>query len=149
MIAADAVVAPVPPYAIPIVLAFQIPLVNRPTLVRLEFTTVLPRPVESITLIPLILYSLPIDRSQFSEDFQASSLLSQRIVCSVVPFNFIPPPSAILSEGARTSFKNMNLSVVVTVVTLEYVVVPCTVRSPDITRELNVTESVVPTGCPI
>jgi len=42
VIAADAVVAPVPPYAIPIVLAFQIPVVNAPTPVRLEFTTVLP-----------------------------------------------------------------------------------------------------------
>ena len=63
------------------------------------------------------------------------------------PPNFTPIVAVAIMSGYF--FKNINLSVVVTVVTLEYVVVPCTVRLPDITRELNVTESVVPTGCPI
>ena len=52
--AALAVVAPVPPCAIPIVVPFQVPVVNVPTDVRLDDTTLGPSPVEVSTACPLI-----------------------------------------------------------------------------------------------
>ena len=52
--AALEVVAPVPPYAISIVLPFQVPVVSVPTDVRLDDTTLGPSPVEVSTADPPI-----------------------------------------------------------------------------------------------
>ena len=54
MNAALEVVAPVPPYAISIVLPFQVPVVSVPTDVRLDDTTLGPSPVEVSTADPPI-----------------------------------------------------------------------------------------------
>jgi len=54
-------------------------------------------------------------------------------VLSVVPFNVIPPPSAVTSVGLLTTPISMFLSLTLRVVLSIVVVVPCTVKLPDIT----------------
>ena len=71
-----------------------------------------------------------------SELVHASVASSQRYSLSVVPRRVMPPPSLVASEGVAVSAKTIFLSSVVTVVELMVVVVPLTVRSPEIVRLL-------------
>lgn len=85
---------------------------------------------ESITAVPLILYSLPDARLKCSDEVQAVVALIQLRVLSVVPFNVMPPPSADVLDGDATDPNSMFLSSMVIVTEFTVVVVPFTVRSP-------------------
>ena len=63
--------------------------------------------------------------------------LSHTIDLSVVPFNVIPPPSAVVSDGVATLPISMFLSSTVKVVEFIVVVVPFTVKSPATVRFLT------------
>ena len=82
--------------------------------------------------MPLILYVLPVRRLTFSDDVQESVASTQFSVLSVVPLSVIPPPSAAASEGEAVEPSSMFLSSTVRVVELMVVVVPSTVRLPEI-----------------
>ena len=69
-----------------------------------------------------------------SEEVQASVASTQLSVLSVAPFNVIPPPSAVTSEGVSTSPRTIFLSSTARVVELIVVVVPFTVKSPERVR---------------
>jgi len=81
------VVAPVPPLATAIVVPFQTPVDIVPTLVRLEFTTPLPKVVALSTLVPLISYSF--DDAKFTA---SSSIV---IINASSTRNSIFPSSAV------------------------------------------------------
>ena len=59
---------------------------------------------------------------------------TQLSVLSVVPFNVIPPPSAVASVGVAVSPRITFLSSTTRLVELRFVVVPFTIKSPDIVR---------------
>jgi hypothetical protein len=66
-----------------------------------------------------------------SEDVHESVASTQLKVLSVAPFNVIPPPSAVTSEGVSTSPRVIFLSSTARVVELIVVVVPLTVKLPE------------------
>ena len=76
MIAACAVVAPVPPFAIAIVVAFHVPVPIVPTDVRLLVVTFDPNAVELKTSTPFILYVFPETILIFSLEVNAALVLS-------------------------------------------------------------------------
>ena len=122
------------------VVALAVPLTDRPfnvpTDVKEEPVIPVPRDVELITCEPLISYCLPDTRLKSSDAVQASVESTQVRVLSVVPFNVIPPPSAVTSVGVSVSPRIMFLSSTTRFVELTFVVPPLkntlpeTVRSP-------------------
>ena len=74
---------------------------------------------------------------------QLSVELFQRIVLSDAPFKVIPPPSAVVSEGEATEPSSIFLSSTETVVEFIVVVVPLTVKSPEMVREESVPTEVI------
>jgi hypothetical protein len=73
---------------------------------------------------------LPEANSTCSELVHAFVASTQLKVLSVVPFNVIPPPSAVAFEGEETDPNSMFLSSTVRVVELMVTVEPFTVKSP-------------------
>ena len=138
---------PVPPYVLLITLACHTPVLIVPSCCRLEFTTSVPNVVLLSTLMLLMRYALALASSKFSLDVQLSVAFSQLIVLSIVPFNVMPPPSAVTSVGEATLPSSMFLSSTLIVVLFIVVVVPFTVRLPSTTRLLLIL--VVPVAEPI
>ena len=73
-----------------------------------------------------------------SEDVHESVASTQLKVLSVAPFNVIPPPSAVVSEGVATSPRVIFLSSTARVVELIVVVVPLIVKSPESVSDVPV-----------
>ena len=94
-----------------------------PTVVREEETMEEPSVVELKTLVPLILYSLPLARLKCSLEVQASVESTQVKVLLVLPSSVMPPPSAPASEGLSTLPSSKFLSLISTVVLFTKVVV--------------------------
>ena len=113
---------------------FHTPVAIVPTLVRLDPTTALPKAVAVNVEALLILNTLPLAIFQSWLDVKFEFVLSQIIVLSVAPFNVIPPPLAVVSDGVSTLPISMFLSSTVNVVELIVDVVPFTVKSPDNVR---------------
>ena len=78
------------------------------------------------TLTLFTLYSFPVTALTCSEKDQLSLVLSQVIVLSVVPFNVMPPPSAVASLGDVVDPSSIFLSSTVRVVLFTSVVWPLT-----------------------
>lgn len=125
---------PVPPYWPVITVPCQTPVPIVPTEVKLEFTTPDPSVLADSTDVPAILNTLLIAKSICSEEVHESVASTQLNVLSVDPFKVMPPPSAVISVGTATLPSSIFLSSTETVVELTVVVVPLTVRSPDITK---------------
>ena len=81
--------------------------------------------------VPLYFNVLPEARLMCSDEVHASVESTQLNVLSVVPFNVIPPPSAVVSVGVAASPRTMFLSSTTRLVELIFVVVQLTVRSPE------------------
>ena len=107
----------------------QTPDVIVPTEVKDEFVTPVPKDVDVRTFVLSILYVLPEAKFQLSDDDQPTPVY-QFIFLSVEPFNVIPPPSAVKSDGLDTDPSSIFLSSTERVTEFIVVVVPFIVKSP-------------------
>ena len=104
-----------------------------PTLVSEDDTTPVPRVVALRTEVLLILYTFPLARFKFSEAPQLSPVASKLNVLSPSPESTVKPaPFAAASSAAPVATWKF-LSSMATVVELIVVVVPFTVRFPEMT----------------
>jgi len=109
---------------------------NAPTEVSEELTTPDPSVVDDRTLAVLILNVFVAAKSKCSDAVQESVAAIQFNVLLVAPSNVIPPPSAVTLVGVATEPNSIFLSSTVKVVELIVVVVPSTVKLPEIVTSL-------------
>ena len=117
------------------------PVSKFPILETCPVTSPVTSPVKLAITVPATKFSEPIVHLSF--------VSSQRnVLLELVPLSISIPPSC---DGvpASSELRTSMLSPIFTVFEFTVVVVPFTVKLPEIIAEPNVTASVVPTACPI